>query len=356
MNGDRQKNQSGRMIAAWLDSSSRALAARAMSRLTGQLESPDEISPYSFNELTFEAEQRLRCLAEALFVSRPELCVMDLEWIRAAMNARGIPPTLLTRMLAVLRAELMESLPAERRGEVIGLFDYAHTELLKKASFELESAIDKERPHIAAAREFLLHVLEGNQRAALDLVDRMAADCVPVQEIHRHVLAPVLQELGRMWLLGEAGIAEEHVGSRTVEEALVRLRRYASPRPSNGKTALVASVEGNLHDIGARMVGDQLEFRGWRVIFLGQSVPAADIAMAAVVYKADVVALSAGTIQHVRPAARAVDHIRTSGSQAKILVGGGPFAALRDLYEDVGADAGAVDALGALQAAEAITA
>ncbi|MEY2785683.1 MAG: hypothetical protein RL277_1893 [Planctomycetota bacterium] len=350
------KNKSGRMIAAWLDSSSRALAARAMSRLSTQLDSPDEISPYNFSEITFEAEQRLRCLAEAVFVARPELFIMDLEWIRAAMNARGIGPALLTKMLAALRAELMDSLPPERRGEVLGLFDYAHAELLKKPTFEIESAIEKNTPHIAAAREFLLHVLEGNQRAALDLVDRTAAEGVPVPEIHRQVLAPVLQELGRMWLLGESGIAEEHVGSRTVEEALVRLRRHASPRPSNGKTALVASVEGNLHDIGARMVGDQLEFRGWRVIFLGQSVPAPDIAMAAVVYKADVVALSAGTIQHVRPVARAVEHIRTSGSHAKVLVGGGPFAALRDLYEDVGADAGAVDALGALQAAEAITA
>lgn len=356
MNGNRKNNASGRMIAAWLDSSARALAARAMSRFSSQLGSPDEFAPYSFSELALEAEQRLRALAEALAVGRPELFAMDIEWIRCAMNARGISPSLPERLLELLRAELEESLPTERRAEVMAVFDHARAQIGRTPVGVLESALEKDTPHVGLAREFLLHVLEGNQRAAIDRVDRAAQQGVGIPEIHRYVLTPVLQELGRMWLMGEAGIAEEHVGSRTVEEAMVLLRRYVQPKSSNGKVALVASVEGNLHDIGARMVGDQLEFRGWKTIFLGQSVPAQDIAMAAVVFKVNLVALSAGTIHHTRSVSRTIEQIRTSSSQARVLVGGGPFALLPDLYRDVGADAGAIDALSALSAADALTA
>jgi RNA polymerase sigma-70 factor (ECF subfamily) len=64
---------------------------------------------------------------------------MDLEWIRAAMNARGIGPALLTKMLAALRAELMDSLPPEQKRAISLSFEHGltHTQIAQVTQLPL---------------------------------------------------------------------------------------------------------------------------------------------------------------------------------------------------------------------------
>ena len=90
------------------------------------------------------------------------------------------------------------------------------------------------------------------------------------------VLSPVQAELGRRWAAGDLGIADEHAASAAVDDLLVRLGATAeSPR---GPAVVVASAEHDAHALGGRVVASALALDGYRVMFLGASVPAADLA------------------------------------------------------------------------------
>ncbi len=90
------------------------------------------------------------------------------------------------------------------------------------------------------------------------------------------VLSPVQEELGRRWAAGDLGVADEHAASAAVDDLLVRLGATAeSPR---GPAVVVASAEHDAHALGGRVVASALALEGYRVMFLGASVPAADLA------------------------------------------------------------------------------
>lgn len=99
---------------------------------------------------------------------------------------------------------------------------------------------------------------------------------VPFDDIAVEILGPVQVELGRRWAVGDLGIAHEHAASAAVEELLLRLGTVAeSP---HGPGIVVASAEHDSHALGARVVASALTLEGYRVMFLGASVPAGDLA------------------------------------------------------------------------------
>ena len=68
---------------------------------------------------------------------------------------------------------------------------------------------------------------------------------VSIVDLHQFVITRVQAEIGRMWQIGDLGVAEEHLGSRIIEEVLMVLRRRMPHKPANGRTVIVASSPGN---------------------------------------------------------------------------------------------------------------
>jgi MerR family transcriptional regulator, light-induced transcriptional regulator len=107
----------------------------------------------------------------------------------------------------------------------------------------------------------------------------------------RQVIAPLAQRLGDLWSEGIIQTSHEHFASGIVRTFLLDPARQYSGTPPN--TALVAStLQGQLHELGVIMAAALAAERGWRVIYLGPSLPAFEIASVAIKSEARVVALS----------------------------------------------------------------
>jgi methanogenic corrinoid protein MtbC1 len=207
------------------------------------------------------------------------------------------------------------------------------------------------------ATRFLLALLEGRKRDALALVLAAAETGTSIPDLHQDVLARVQAEIGWMWQAGEIHAGEEHLGTRIIEEALVLLRARLPRRDPVGRSVLVASIEGNLHDIGARIVADRFELEGWTVHFLGANVPTPDLVRSVQDLSADVLALSVELGLSARATARAIDAVHANpGPRVPILVGGLLFDSVPGLWRTVGADAHAKDLREAVIAAERLVA
>lgn len=345
-------DKSGMFLANLLDASSKAYAAGAVSRLRdNQGAAADAVREWNYGQLVEETETRLRHLAESLAAGRPELFESETQWTRELHAAQGVPVHVLRGMLQSLRDELNESLPASQVVMARDAIDRA-IRVTESPAARTPSYLDPSAPFAEETAEFIVAVLEGRADDATNIVLGIQAQGAALGTIHTEVLGRAQAEMGRMWQVGEVDIADEHLGSRVVEDLLVLLRAKAPRAPRVGKRILIAAISGNLHDIGARMIADQFIEAGWDTLFLGSDVPGVDLARAAVDHDVDLVALSVGISLNLRTTATEIEAIRiaTQGT-IPILVGGRPFREHRDLHLAVGADASAGSAKGALQRA-----
>lgn len=107
----------------------------------------------------------------------------------------------------------------------------------------------------------------------------------------RHVIAPLTQELGDLWSAGHLKIAHEHFATAAIRAFLLNPARQYAGSTSNS-TVVVATPQGQLHELGAVMAASLAAEQGWYSIYLGPSLPAAEIAGVALQNRARAVVLS----------------------------------------------------------------
>ena len=112
----------------------------------------------------------------------------------------------------------------------------------------------------------------------------------------------------------------------------------------------MATVEGDIHDIGKNIVSVLLENYGFRVVDLGKDVPAAAILDAAEKEKADIIGLSALMTTTMPRMAEVIAGVRERNMPCKVMVGGAVLT--EDYASQIGADAYSEDARAAVVTAQ----
>ena len=136
---------------------------------------------------------------------------------------------------------------------------------------------DPDRPATGDERLAMLAALvNGDVPLAYRLAIELLAHGVPFDDIVIDVLSPVQEELGRRWAAGDLGVADEHAASAAVDDLLVRLGATAeSPEwPGCGRRERRARCAR----AGWSGCLERTRARGFRVMFLGASLPADDLA------------------------------------------------------------------------------
>ena len=102
----------------------------------------------------------------------------------------------------------------------------------------------------------------GDERAAAELVDRLAGGGVSPVELCDELLAPALHRIGEEWASGVNTVADEHRATAICERLLARL---PARRTRVRGTAVVAAPAGEHHALPAHMAAIALRYDGWRV-------------------------------------------------------------------------------------------
>lgn len=120
-----------------------------------------------------------------------------------------------------------------------------------------------------------------------------------------------------------------------------------------GPCVVLATVRGDIHDIGKNLVGLMLRNYGFTVIDLGKDIAAAEIIRTAKENNARIVGLSALMTTTMSEMREVLDLARKENCRAQFMVGG---AVVDQSYADeIGADAYAQDAIGAVRTAQKLT-
>lgn len=325
----------GNVMAAEILEASAAGYAAAASALLQATAPPEEAGVATTWRAHFM--QRILELAAAVRVGEPELFARRQAWLRRAFQARGQDEAQLRLALTSLREALARELPEAMQASVARPIESALA-ILEKDLEPGRRALDPADPAGRLALNYIAGCLEGDPDRAIALVMDAAAGGMPAADVYLKVLVPAQKEVGQLWHVGDIGIAEEHLVSETTRQLMMLLAGTYAPKAAAGRTVLAASVAGNAHDLGLRVVADLFRLAGWKSLFLGANVPGEEIARAAQAYRADLVVLNATLTTQLRMLGDSIALIRRAAPAAKIMVGGLAFEDAPDLWRQLGAD------------------
>lgn len=171
----------------------------------------------------------------------------------------------------------------------------------------------------------------------------MAVD-TPPQTIVEQGLVPGMAIVGDRFKKNEIFVPEMLVAARAMKESLALLEPLLAKAGIKPKyTAVIGTVQGDLHDIGKNLISMMWRGAGFAVVDLGTNVSAEKYLNAAREHKAHIVGLSAlltTTMPAMKETVRLLKAAQLDG--VKILIGGAPIT--QDFANDIGADGYAADA------------
>ncbi|MFQ5773681.1 MAG: cobalamin-dependent protein [Kiloniellaceae bacterium] len=196
-----------------------------------------------------------------------------------------------------------------------------------------EAAQRTSAPPADAAREKTERILDGIYNAVMDyepeeassLVRTALDEGVEIREILDDALIAAMDEIGAMFSEGTIFVPEMLLAARAMKAGLEVLRPILTRTKSKPKgTVMLATVQGDVHDIGKNLVGMMLEGAGYTVVDLGVNVSKEDIMAKAEEIGPDVVGLSALLTTSMPSMAKTVEAFKQNGLPTPIIVGGAP--------------------------------
>ena len=176
--------------------------------------------------------------------------------------------------------------------------------------------------------------LRGDHQAVRRACTAALAEGYPIADLVVDVLAPIQQQVGARWLAAEISVADEHRATAALDSVLAAIE-LALPAPTEARPVICVCAEGEWHAMAARMLALVLGSRGWPVVFLGPSLPAADLATVARETEATAVAISTSSVAALPGAARCVR--AAVGAARPVVVGGQAFSAVPGAAAALGA-------------------
>jgi methanogenic corrinoid protein MtbC1 len=253
----------------------------------------------------------------------------EFGWYVSALRSRNVNVSYFARMLD---AWVMS---------IHSLIEPADARLLAQPLTELKMNLDR---HLAAPApaepiltpdqlQFLTLLLKRERRNSAEFaLDRLGKGAAPLQVCER-VILPVMTEVGRRWQLNRLGVTEEHASTDICRYVVSRLFDAAACEAPNGQRALVTCAPGEEHELGAEVMGNLLESRGWQVYLVGHNAPEKEILRADAQTKSLAVLISVSLIVNLPAALHLVDALKAVNGQNHIVVGGRGTGPARHLFQ-----------------------
>ena len=230
-----------------------------------------------------------------------------------------------------------------------GLLTAAQT-VVKKAEVSEKKAEESNLPeHTAKLKTALL-------KGKRDQMKSLTKECLDKGEeasyLLNQVLIPGINEVGDLFEKGRYFLPQLIASAEAMKEAIEILEPILQSGNDDRimPTIVIATVAGDIHDIGKNLVALMLKNYGFHVIDLGKDVPSEVIIDTAVKENAQIIALSALMTTTMKEMDNVVKLAKEKRVKAKIIIGGAVIT--QDYCDEIHADGYSKDAAGAVKCAE----
>lgn len=275
-------------------------------------------------------------LATDLLLNKEEAALRYIEYAGGVKERREAKEAELARKLSLLESQGAANGQTSNAGSV------------EKAAVEKGPQINEMQDKLKTA------VLKGNRNGIVKITKEALESGEKPAELLNQVLLPAINQVGEYFDQGKYFLpqliasAEAMKNSIEVLEPLLQTGSAGEEMP----VVVIATVEGDIHDIGKNLVALMLKNHGFHVIDLGKDVPQAKILETAREHHAEFIALSAlmtTTMQRMREIVAAA---KQEGITAKIIIGGAVIT--QEYADEIGADGYSKDAADAVKLAKSL--
>lgn len=186
-------------------------------------------------------------------------------------------------------------------------------------------------------------VLEGERDAAVRHAEEAVKQGMAPEQVINELLIPAITHVGELYNQQIYFLPQLIASANAMEKAIALLEPLIKAEEKTASaTVVIATVEGDVHDIGKNLVGLMLRNYGYRVVDLGKDVPADVIVAAALQEHASVIGLSALMTTTMMRMKDVIAEAAAKGYQGRIIIGGA--AVTPSFSDEIGADGYSKDA------------
>ncbi len=167
------------------------------------------------------------------------------------------------------------------------------------------------------------YILEGSKDGLIDDLNRKRGEGVAPLEIINGPLMAGMAEVGRLFNNNELIVAEVLQSAEAMKAAVSHLEQFMEKADTEKRAKVIlATVKGDVHDIGKNLVEIILKNNGYDVINLGIKVPPEDLIRAHQLHKPDAIGLSGLLVKSAQQMVTTAGDLRDAGIHVPLLVGG----------------------------------
>ena len=187
-------------------------------------------------------------------------------------------------------------------------------------------------------------VVKGNRKGIIDIVKGMMDQGNTPNDIIDNMLIPAINEVGSLFDKGIYFLPQLISSAEAMKNAIDYLEPMlqSEDKGEESVTIVMATVEGDIHDIGKNLVVLMLKNYGYRVIDLGKDVPAERIIETAIKENAKIIGLSALMTTTMMQMQVVTDMVRDKNLDVKVIIGGAVIT--QSFADEIGADGYSKDA------------
>lgn len=299
-------------------------------------------------KVTLEAVRQIRALGvkTSLGISNISFGLPQRELITSTFYANALQTGLNCAIMNPFSAAMMNVYYAYR---ALNMLDSGCVDYISYAS----SASDKNNQAAASKTEETLHsaIVKGLKDSAVLKTEELIKINAPLTIINEHII-PALNEIGTAFEQKKAYLPQLLMSADAASAAFEVVKRNIPTEQSDKSRAIVlATVQGDIHDIGKNIVKVLMESYGFTVYDLGRDVAPEKIRDCALEHHCRLVGLSALMTTTVPAMAETIRLLNETDRSIKVIVGG---AVLNQEYADmIGADHYGADAMDSVRYAEA---
>ncbi|MBQ8592455.1 MAG: homocysteine S-methyltransferase family protein [Lachnospiraceae bacterium] len=195
-------------------------------------------------------------------------------------------------------------------------------------------------------------VLKGNRKGIAEITKQAVLQGNNPKELLDNVLLPAINEVGDLFDKGKYFLPQLINSAEAMKLSIEYLEPLLMEDSQHDgmSTIVIATVEGDIHDIGKNLVALMLKNYGFRVIDLGKDVPKETIIQAAKEHNAQMIALSALMTTTMQQMRHVINYAKEQGVDAKFIIGGAVIT--QDYADEIGADGYSKDAADAVRVAK----
>ena len=200
-------------------------------------------------------------------------------------------------------------------------------------------------------------IVDGNAKAAAAVTQEAVAADVDPQLLLTDYMIPAMDEVGAKFEANECFVPELLISARAMKASMEVIRPLLLGKAVEpAGRVVVATVQGDLHDIGKNLVATMLEGGGFQIVDIGTDVSPDKLADAVATHQPQLIALSSLLTTTLPSMKRMIDRLAADGLRGgvKVMIGGAPVT--QDFADEIGADGYSDNAAGAVNLARQLMA